>query len=45
MWKTGKPFSVPGVSVIDVENGRISRNLDYYDMATVMRQVGVLPKH
>jgi steroid delta-isomerase-like uncharacterized protein len=43
MWKTGKPFAVPGVSVIDVKNGRISRNLDYYDMATVMKQLGVLP--
>jgi steroid delta-isomerase-like uncharacterized protein len=44
MWKTGKPFSVPGVSVIEVRNGRISRDLDYYDMATVMKQLGVLPK-
>jgi hypothetical protein len=44
MWKTRKPFSVPGVSVIDVKNGLISRDLDYYDMATVMKQVGVLPK-
>ena len=44
MWKTGKPFSVQGVSVIEVKNGRISRDLDYYDMATVMKQLGVLPK-
>jgi len=43
MWKTGKPFSVQGVTVIDVKNGRISRDLDYYDMATVMKQLGVLP--
>ncbi len=43
-WKTGKPFSVRGVSVIDVREGRISRNLDYYDAATIMKQVGVLPK-
>jgi ketosteroid isomerase-like protein len=35
MWKTGKPFSVPGVSVIEVKNGRISRDLDYYDVATI----------
>jgi steroid delta-isomerase-like uncharacterized protein len=44
MWKTGKSFSVHGVSVIQVKNGRIYRDLDYYDMATVMSQVGVLPK-
>ena len=44
MFKTGKPFEVQGVSVIEVRNGLISRNLDYYDAATIMKQVGVLPK-
>jgi len=44
VFKTGKPFSVRGVSVIAVDNGRISRNLDYYDAAAIMRQVGVLPE-
>jgi len=34
---------VRGVSVIDVRDGKISRNLDFYDSATIMRQVGVLP--
>jgi steroid delta-isomerase-like uncharacterized protein len=43
LFKTGKPFSIPGVSVIEVRNGRISRNLDYYDMASIMKPVGVLP--
>lgn len=43
VFKTGKPFSVRGVSVIEVKGGRISRNLDYYDAATMMREVGVLP--
>ncbi len=43
VFKTGKPFSVRGVSVIDVKGGLISRNLDYYDAATMMRQVGILP--
>ena len=43
VFKTGKPFSVAGVSVIEVRNGRISRNLDYYDAATIMKQVGALP--
>ncbi len=43
LFKTGKPFKVQGVSVIEVRAGRISRNLDYYDVATIMRQVGLLP--
>jgi steroid delta-isomerase-like uncharacterized protein len=29
VFKTGTPFSVRGVSVIEVDNGHISRNLDY----------------
>jgi steroid delta-isomerase-like uncharacterized protein len=43
VYKTGKPFEVQGVSVIEVRAGRISRNLDYYDAATIMKQVGALP--
>jgi len=43
IYKTGKKFSVRGVSVIDVRDGKIFRNLDFYDSATIMRQVGVLP--
>jgi ketosteroid isomerase-like protein len=44
VFKTGKPFAVPGVSVIEFRDGKISRNLDYYDAATIMKQVGVLPE-
>jgi steroid delta-isomerase-like uncharacterized protein len=43
VFNTGKKFSVRGVSVIDVRDGKISRNLDFYDSATIMRQVGLLP--
>jgi steroid delta-isomerase-like uncharacterized protein len=43
VYKTGKPFEVQGVSVIEVRRGRISRNLDYYDAATIIKQVGLLP--
>ena len=43
VFKTGKPFEVQGVSVIDVRGNRIPRNLDYYDAATIMKQVGKLP--
>jgi len=43
IYKTGKKFTVRGVSVIDVRDGKIVRNLDFYDSGTIMRQVGVLP--
>src|SRR5262245_3717406 len=42
LYKTGKRFSVRSVSVIDLREGRISRNLDFYDAASIMRQVGLL---
>ena len=42
-FKTGKPFKVRGVSIITVKNGKISRSVDYYDSATIMKQVGLLP--
>jgi len=41
VFKTGKKFSVRGVSVIDIRDGKIFRNLDFYDAATIMRQVGL----
>lgn len=43
LYHTGKKFAVRGVSVFDLRAGKISRNLDYYDSASIMRQVGVLP--
>jgi steroid delta-isomerase-like uncharacterized protein len=42
-YKTGKRFSVRGVSVIDLRGDKISRNLDFYDAASIMRHVGLLP--
>lgn len=42
VFKTGKRFSVRGGSVIEVRGHKISRNSDYYDAATIMRQVGLL---
>jgi steroid delta-isomerase-like uncharacterized protein len=42
VFKTGKPFSVRGASVIEVRGELISRNSDYYDAATIMRAVGLL---
>ena len=43
-FKTGKPFSVRGVSVIEVRDGKISRNKDFYDGAAILRQIGKLPE-
>jgi hypothetical protein len=43
IYKTGKKFSVRGVTVIDVQGTKISRNSDYYDLATMLRQLGLLP--
>ncbi len=41
--KTGKNFSVRGVSVFEVRRGKISRYKEFYDFSTIMRQVGLLP--
>ncbi len=43
VYKTGKPFRVRGASIITIKNGKISRSVDYYDAATIMKQVGLLP--
>ena len=41
-FKTGKRFSVRGVSVFEVRKGKISRNKDFYDVAAIRKQVGKL---
>ena len=43
LFKTGKHFSVRGASVFEIRGGKIVSNKDYYDVATVMRQLGLLP--
>jgi steroid delta-isomerase-like uncharacterized protein len=40
---TNKRVSVRGSTVIELKDGKISRNTDYWDMATLMRQLGYLP--
>ena len=40
---TGKSFSVRGASIIEVHEGKIKRQSDYYDMASLLRQLGVMP--
>ena len=43
LYRTGRRFSVRGASVIDVHGQSIARNSDYYDLATLQRQLGLLP--
>jgi steroid delta-isomerase-like uncharacterized protein len=38
---TGKPFEVRGASVVEFRDGKISRNADYWDLSTYLRQVGL----
>jgi len=40
---TGKPFAARGVTVIDLYGTKIARDSDYWDIATILRQVGLLP--
>lgn len=41
--KTDKRFSIRMLSVFELHEGRVSRNKDFYDLATIMRQLGALP--
>ena len=40
---TGKPFSVRGATVYEIAADKISVVRDYWDLATLLRQVGLLP--
>jgi steroid delta-isomerase-like uncharacterized protein len=40
----GKSFSMRGVSLMELRDGKIQRNTDYYDSASWMRQLGVEPQ-
>jgi steroid delta-isomerase-like uncharacterized protein len=44
LYKTGKTFSLRGVSIVAVKNGKIVRDRDYYDLAALMKQVGASPQ-
>jgi steroid delta-isomerase-like uncharacterized protein len=41
---TGKRFSVRGATVLELQTHKICRNSDYWDAATIMKQVGLLPQ-
>jgi steroid delta-isomerase-like uncharacterized protein len=40
---TGKRFNVRGVSVGDLSGGKIKRNVDYWSLAELLGQVGLMP--
>ena len=40
---TGKQVDVRGASIMEFADGRISRCSDYWDMATLLKQLGVMP--
>ena len=41
---TGKSFSVRGASITELRGDKIRRNTDYYDGATFLRQIGMMPQ-
>lgn len=43
IFKTNKTFLFRGASINDIAGDKFARNLDYYDLSTVMKQVGLLP--
>ena len=40
----GKAFTVRGSTAYELEGEKIRRSSDYYDHATIMRQIGALPE-
>jgi steroid delta-isomerase-like uncharacterized protein len=40
---TGKRFAVRGASVIELRGDHIRRESDYYDLLTILRQLGLMP--
>jgi steroid delta-isomerase-like uncharacterized protein len=41
---SGKRCSVRGATILELEAGKIKRNSDYWDLATMMKQLGFMPK-
>jgi len=37
---TGKSFSIRGASIMELSNGKISRNSDYWNFASFLKQIG-----
>jgi steroid delta-isomerase-like uncharacterized protein len=39
---TGKGFSLRGASICELQEGKIKRNSDYWDMVTFLKQIGLM---
>ena len=40
---TGRSVSLPGMSLLELRDGRIARQRDYYDRAAFLEQLGLAP--
>lgn len=40
---TGKRFSIRGASITELRYGKISRNTDYWNLASFLQQLGLMP--
>ena len=40
VFATGKPFSIRGATILELEHGKIRRCIDYWDMAAFLKQLG-----
>jgi steroid delta-isomerase-like uncharacterized protein len=40
---TGKRFSIPGVTILEIQGDKIIRETDYWDMFSLMQQLGIMP--
>jgi steroid delta-isomerase-like uncharacterized protein len=40
---TGKTFSLRGATIFELKKGKISRQSDYYDQVSFLKQVGLMP--
>ncbi len=41
---TGRTFTIEGVSILEVKDGLVRSQRDFYDQASFLRQVGALPE-
>ena len=41
---TGKGFSIRGASIFELEDSKIKRNADYWDLMALLQQVGLMPQ-
>lgn len=40
---TDAAFAIRGATAVELKNGRINRNSDYWDIATLLAQIGLMP--